>query len=775
MQSRRVRMEISSGQAVKRAGPKGRSEQEGGLGSPDRAVRLGEVAKEGRQPAHHCTGPRKGLSEYKRNFKWKTPEFCSPSQQQKSLWAGLRSDQFGITREPNFISKRRVPYRNPQIAKSFEWTADCDLNDPLETEALRTAELHTDHNNNDVNLEKIDVPEGPRLPPKVRSHSVDSRGEIALAFAENNMKRSPSAAPPNQNEAFLSSKKELEEMGNGLHRVLQRKAGMNISRLNTFPRNSEYQSQFVWKSPHERSPILAAEQVICNTGKSIPPFKSPAITSETAYEGNFKGSPPVKSPQERGGSEEKEFLSKREEPFQKPAEDAAKQGKSEQKHPKQKNKQHISPKPLSLHTSRGKMNTEYRSKFLSPAQYLYKDGVWSRIRSKIPNQVRELRERAKAYRQRVEGTHFSRDHLNQILSDNNSLWDVSSNSSSEEGISNNIRALDLAGVSEKDTAPSLKMLQQSDSREQPQQDSTEKKDMSDALTVPVKRRLVWGEQEGTEERENWQSTEEKENQDEQAAVVAQQLEENTKDANEDKKIEGENALGLNSSAAVSDSSSVSSRTGGRLPTPKLRALGGAQRTHHDLTTPAVGGAVLVSPPKFKSPSSQQRTRALGTDPSSAKQGAREASKRRSFRPDVEVEDVSLLTSPPAGLGTLDPLPLRQDERLPNSVSDEQVTLASADRERSSTPPVLKSAKSCSMPGWSPSCRIQGTLKDPEFQHNGNVGNPKMRSFQLPLPERNYNDEDDRLSQISARSAASSSLASQILERAQKRKDFWGKT
>ncbi|XP_074759002.1 nuclear protein MDM1 isoform X4 [Athene noctua] len=733
-------MEISSGHAVKKAAPKERSEQEGGLGSPDRAMQLGEVAKAGRQPARRCTGPRKGLSEYKRNFKWKTPEFCSPSQQQKPLWAGLRSDQFGITREPKFISKRRVPYRNPQIAKSFEWTADCDLNDPLETEALRTAELHTDHNNNNVNLEKIEVPEGPRLPPKLRSHSVDSRGEIALALAENNMKRSPSAAPPNQNEAFLSSKKELEKMGNGLHRVLQRKADMNISRLNTFPRNSEYQSQFVWKSPHERSPILAAEQ------------------------------------------------SKREELFQKPAEDAAKQGKSEQKHPKQKNKQHISPKPLSLHTSHGKMNTEYRSKFLSPAQYFYKDGVWSRIRSKVPHQasqntvnsmwymeVRELRERAKAYRQRVEGTHFSRDHLNQILSDNNSLWDVSSNSSSEEGISNNIRALDLAGVSEKDIAPSPKMLQQLDSREQPQQDSTEKNDMSDALTVPVKRRLVWGEQEGTEGGENWQSTEEKENQDEQAAVMAQQLKENNKDASEDKKIEGENALGLNSSAAVSDSSSVSSMTGGRLPTPKLRELGGAQRTHHDLTTPAVGGAVLVSPPKFKSSSSQQRTRALGTDPSSAKQGAREASKRRSFQPDVEVEAVSLLTSPPAGLGTLDPLPLRQDERPPNSVSDEQVPLGPASQEHSSTPPVLKSAKSCSMPGWSPSRRIQGTLKDPEFQHNGNVGNPKMRSFQLPLPERNYNDEDDRLSQISARSAASSSLASQILERAQKRKDFWGKT
>ncbi|XP_074428779.1 nuclear protein MDM1 isoform X3 [Larus michahellis] len=761
-------MEICSGKAVKKASPQGRSEQEGGLGAPDCAARSGEVAKEDRLLARHHTGSRKGLSEYKRNFRWKPPEFCSPSQQQKSLWAGLRSDQFGITREPKFISKRRVPYHNPQISKSFEWTADCDLNDPLETEALRTAELHTDHNNNDVNQEKIETLEGPRLPPKVQSHSVDCRGETALA--ENNMKRSPSAAPPNQNEAFSSPKKELEKMDKGLHRVLQRKAGMNISHLNTFPRNSEYQSQFVWKSPHEKSPILAAEQVICNTNKSIPLFKSPAITAETAHERNFRESPPVKDLQDRRGSEEKEFpvceQSKREEPFQKPEEDAAKQGKSEQKHPKQKNKQHISPKSLSLHTSRGKMNTEYRSKFLSPAQYFYKDGAWSRIRSKVPNQasqntlnsmwymeVRELRERAKAYRQRVEGTHFSRYHLNQILSDNNSLWDVSSSSSSEEGISNNIRALDLAGVSEKETAPSPKMLQQPDSIEQPQKDRTEKKDMSDALTVPVKRRLVWGEQEGTEERENRQSTEEEKNQDEQAAVVAQQLEKNNKDANEDKKIEG---------------------TGGRLPTPKLRALGGAQRTHHDLTTPAVGGAVLVSPPKFKSSSSQQRTRGLGTDPSSAKQGGREASKRRSLQPDVEMEAVSHLTSPPAGLGTLDPLPLRQDQWPPNSVSEEQVPLASAHQERSATPPLVKSAKNFSMPWWSPSRRIQGTLKDPEFQHNGNVGNPKLRSFQLPLQERNYNDEDDRLSQISARSAASSSLASQILERAQKRKDFWGK-
>ncbi|NXD07677.1 MDM1 protein, partial [Nothocercus nigrocapillus] len=166
----------------------------------------------------------------------------------------------GISREPKFISKRRVPYHNPQISKSFEWTADCDLNDPLETEALQTAELQRDNNNSEMNQEKIETPEGPRLPPKVQSNPADSGAETALALPENNMKRSPSAAPPNQNEASVSPKKELEKVENGLHRVLQRKAGMNISPLNTFPRNSEYQSQFVWKSPHEKSPILAAEQ-----------------------------------------------------------------------------------------------------------------------------------------------------------------------------------------------------------------------------------------------------------------------------------------------------------------------------------------------------------------------------------------------------------------------------------------------------------------------------------------------------------------------------------
>ncbi|XP_019398800.1 PREDICTED: nuclear protein MDM1 isoform X2 [Crocodylus porosus] len=752
----------------------------------------------------------KGLSEYKRNFKWKKSglqESCRPSQEQTSSWAGLRSDQLGIIREPNFISKRKVPYYNPQISKSFEWRGDNNLNALPEAEVPGPTELHADHNNNDINQDKVETPDAPRLPKTVRSHSADSRVESAIALAGNTKKKSPPATPVRHNSASVSPKKHLDKVEDGFHRVLQKKAGMNIFPLTSFPRSSEYQSQFIWKTPQELSPILAAERVIHNASKSIPTFKSPVVTPETEYERSFKVSVPPKEQKVRNDLEEEEKLpiceqinlspdgkNTRKEMFLKSTEDSSKQGKSEteQKQPKQKNKQHVTQKPFSFYTSLRKMNTEYRSKFLSPAQYVYKDGAWSRIRHNVPNQgfqntlnsvwymeVKELREKAKSYRQQVHGTHFSRYHLNQILSDNNSLWDVSSNSSSEETISNNIKALDLAGVLEKQRSPNPAILQQPESAKYTQQKNTEKLGMSDASTVPVRRRLVWGEQEKKEQMENQLPAvkEEEGKEKKQETAGAQKLEENDQEVNVENKIEEENASLLNSSADASELSSVSSKKGGRLPTPKLKELGGGQRTHHDLTTPAVGGAVLVSPPKVTSPSPQQRKKeVLETDASAYKQVIREASKRKSSRHEGEVEAVSQLTSPAAGLKTLDPLPLRKDFWPATKASDERASPAPAHAECSITSPVLKSVKEHTSSYWGPSRRIQGTLRDPEFQHNGNVASPKMKRFQLPLQERNYEDEDDRLSQISARSAASSSLASQVLERAQKRKEnFWGKT
>lgn len=59
IQSKPVRMVISRGKAVRKATPEGRSEQGGGLGSPDREARSGEVAKADRQLTRHRRGSRR--------------------------------------------------------------------------------------------------------------------------------------------------------------------------------------------------------------------------------------------------------------------------------------------------------------------------------------------------------------------------------------------------------------------------------------------------------------------------------------------------------------------------------------------------------------------------------------------------------------------------------------------------------------------------------------------------------------------------------------------
>ncbi|XP_054845424.1 nuclear protein MDM1 isoform X2 [Eublepharis macularius] len=715
----------------------------------------------------------KGVSEYRRNFKWRKADqsiLCSPVHEQKCRWAGLRSDQLGIAREPNFISKRRVPYYSTQISKSFEWDRDNDYRagKSSECEVPPPLELHTNHSKDDINKDDIKTPDAPRLPEKMDPSSAGSRPDPTDVLSEN--KKLPAKPSVNENGMLAPTEKASEKTG--LNRVLQRKAGMNILRSSSFPRSSEYQRQFVWKTPPKISPVLAADQFLHRTSNAIPPYKISANIPETEYERRFKASPPMKELRETcsekkecpiyntvelsaGEKKEKKSLSKT--PEDPPKED---QSETEQKQQhKQRNK------PPCLHRSFRKMNTEYRSKFLSPAQYIYKDGAWLRIRRNVFGQVKELREKAESYRQRIQGTHFSRDHLNQILSDNNRLWDLSSDSSSEEAISNNVRALDLAGVSEKKISTGPKTSPQPELSEQFTKSNTEKLGLSDAATVPVKRRLVWGEPGSAEKLDNppLEEGEEKENKQE-----SEDFEKGSdKDGNTNNQQEGNVSL-VSSSGDRSDSS-VSSRKGGRLSTPQLRILGGAQRTHHDLTTPATGGAVLVSPPKVKPLSSVQMK-----EGSSEKQVSRDDTTRKFNRDEVEATILS--PSSAAGLKTQDLLPLRKDQLLGLDLSGIRTPPTTMHSEHAPIVPALKPAKDSASSYWSPSCRIQGTLRDPEFQHNGNVASPKKSWLQLPLQERNYNDEDDdRLSQLSARSAASSSLASQVLERAQRRKEnFWGK-
>uniref|UniRef100_A0A8C9P5U0 Nuclear protein MDM1 n=1 Tax=Spermophilus dauricus TaxID=99837 RepID=A0A8C9P5U0_SPEDA len=668
----------------------------------------------------------KGLSEYQRNFLWKKSyltDSYNASVARRYPWAGLRSDQLGITKEPSFISKRRVPYHDTQVSKSLEWNGAISKNDVIVSPEPKVPEIpkSQEMKQNNVNQEKILSLEGSRVPKRTRSHSADSRSEGASCAVEKNEDVITNHVPVNENVELEHSTKLLSK---------------NVD-----------------------------DGVFHNKAQFVPQFKGNSIVHETEYKRNFKGLSPVKEPKLRNDLKENENLEtvspekKTDDLLKLEAEMASKDSNQ----PKKK----LAPW---RHQRLGKVNSEYKAKFLSPAQYLYKGGAWTCVKENVPDQgslnamwyaeVKELREKAEFYRKRIQGTHFSRDHLNQILSDKNCCWDVSSTTSSEGTISNNIKALDLAGVptSHKtlQKCPGTKPEEKRDIlEEQPQKNTTEEIGMSDAPTMPVRRRLAWDAENTSEDIEKQpigeKEQEEERGRDKQVYMGEPEKMEVHEASKADKIKEG-------------SGSSVCSGNGGRLPTPKLRELGGIQRTHHDLTTPAVGGAVLVSPSKVKSLVPEQRRKMSSQDcletlkNDFTKKGSRA---------------LSLLTSPAAGIKTIDPLPLREDSEtnLPK-FAETALQVSKTPEYPTNTPRQLPSPMG--VPSyWHPACRIQGSLRDPEFQHN--VGKARMNDFQLPQHEGFHDEDEDRLSEISARSAASSLRAFQTLARAQKRKEnFWGK-
>ncbi|XP_074082188.1 nuclear protein MDM1-like isoform X7 [Macrotis lagotis] len=593
----------------------------------------------------------RGLSEYQRNFLWKKSHLSDLSnslESQKHPWSGLRSDQIGITKEPSFISKKRVPYYDPQISKYLEWKSEDASENELvvlpEPEVPKGTELQE---KDGLNEGRILTREAPRVLKRVCSHSADSQVEVIDPVDDDKEEISDPTPMKENTETQKPTQGLSENVHDQLDRILRRKVGLPVAPTYHSLRNSEYQRQFVWKTPKENSPILAA------------------------------------------------------------------------------------------------------------------------------NQVKELREKAESYRKRILGTHFSRDHLNQILSDNNCVWDVSSVSSSEGTISNNIRALDLAGI-----PTGHKTLQSHDSPKKAegpslttrcQKDSTEKLGVLNAPTFPVRRKLAWGEGSAGDQIHNCERRmEEEKNEKNKSDFVeeAKEIEEKDSDAKRDRIQEGETASLPSASADLSDSSSVSSGKGGRLPTPKLKELGGAPRTHHDLTTPTIGGAVLVSPSKVKSSFPEHREKKPSPD------FLGETSKSNSNR--KELGPRPLLTPLAAGLKTMDPLPLRDEIEVSIS-KPEVVPTGQKLPEHSIKVPVLGPRPLGAPSYWNPSCRIQGALRNAEFQHNGNLESPRTGHYHLPYQEINNDEDDDRMSQISARSAASSLMASQTLARAQKRKEsFWGK-
>ncbi|XP_073802258.1 nuclear protein MDM1 isoform X18 [Danio rerio] len=593
--------------------------------------------------------------------------------------AGLRSDQSGITQEPQFISKRRVPFYPSQVSSSFRWEG------------------------RDHSQQQLEKSRSPAVSPVLRATSAERQINHALRM-----------------KAGLRS----EHQRNGL--------------------NSEYQRQFMWKTPVAESPLLAAHQMLYSNNRAIPPFKTNPVIMESEYKRSFKGSPLPRPPRLRRDVEQyevPEFLTesktpekskrkkkKKERPHSRkssPEQEVAYLQQQEVKSPH--NLKDPSPKVM----RKGK--TEYRSNFHSPLQYSYKDGAWLKIKSAKEegcdgfhewyHEVKELRERAEAYKKRAWGTHFSRQHLNQILSDQNWMWEPSSGTSSSSieseacrSTSHIIEALDLAraGSVRESSSPG-----HSASVVVSRRSSSGEVGLPEEPTLPVQRKLAWDEEEQLGEREE---------------IVQDRLtdkEGKTRNENGMERNERLNSLESESLSSAEEGSEASVN-GGRLPTPKLKTMQTVQRTHHDRTTPSIDFNLHYI-----------AKAANGSLPRS---------------------------SPVAGLTTVDVLPMREDVW-----SDEEVT-----DYRSLKPPKpsrkQQSSQRHKANAAPPANRIQGTMRNAEFQHNGNLGIFRPELFVLPQSDSALSDNDDKMSQISSRSAASCSMASEVLGRAQRRKqEFWGKS
>ncbi|XP_078454717.1 nuclear protein MDM1 isoform X2 [Lampetra planeri] len=702
----------------------------GADGTPGRIKR--PTARPGATDPPRCHGPaqvprtRPGATDTPRCHGHAQEGMKGTNMTKKVAWAGLRSDELGISREPGFISKRRVPYYVPRVGESLQWNAeshdlsgrdlsgrdlsgrDANNRDMKFTVASSARPVSKAERKSAVSVPLITSPKGQRvkrtedkaaadITPAAESLSNTATRATHERPAEKSLTAMVPAAqtslvilsppPPKQAPSapdFQAARAVEANVSEGVKHVLKRKAGMNVAPKRSFQRSSEYQHRYGGRTYTKMAPVLLAEQLKKTKADALISKRRPLLETRPRP----KDEPPAEVAQQRDAVRIR------------------------------------------------KLKSEYMENFRAPCHYKFGDGGWVGIRSQHSAlkgaeqsrssgwlaEVRDLREKAELYKRRLLGTHFSRDHLNQILSEQNERWDQQSTSSvAAEDFSSAVEALDLARVRDKQRAWARRPREKGGGVAGTAQErqvgngradnfkggAADEADGAACVATeafgkpPADSAAIWGENASGDAASAAPTATFAETRE----LVADGTRPHTAEE------EADDAHERWSTASVG--SEASGDGGGRFPTPRLTALGGAQRTHHDLTTPAVGGALLVSPPK-EGLGSQRRETPLGKpfSPHKYRDGASAApprSKSAARAPDL---------LPCAGTRTFDPLPLRE-EPWPSSPARE---------------PLLHSAPARLLPG-----------------------------------------AEERIALLSARSEASSSAASELLERAvQRRRDAWTK-
>lgn len=263
--------------------------------------------------------------------------------------------------------------------------------------------------------------------------------------------------------------------------ALKYKTGVSVPR----PRRhkfSEYQKSFSWKDGAKASPVLAAEQaVIASESKNkvvynsnpalVPPQKTFVKDSEYAAQFKQYNAMPV-------SSDDLKAIPRAEKPRSKVKRSKSTGALRVDKRPAAGSGPLITPDnkrqtieselqgepqeaPSSPPIQQGKLKrprSEYSSNFRSPTKFQY-DGAWhgadpphlqptrsGPVEDSAPAlsnwfaEVIELRRKAAEYKKRAQGTHFSREHLVQLIAQQNQAWD---NLSTARSGSSTLSALSL--------------------------------------------------------------------------------------------------------------------------------------------------------------------------------------------------------------------------------------------------------------------------------------------------------------------------------------------
>ncbi|XP_072310926.1 nuclear protein MDM1 isoform X2 [Eucyclogobius newberryi] len=601
-------------------------------------------------------------TEYQRSYRSR-----SASPLRAAAFAGLRSVHMGISREPCLQRRKKFNFNHPPRSGASPHTT---LN-----ESVSVAQTF----------------KAPVAPPPAESEGPPGPPQPSGQPSETNM---DSEKPETSEQCAMKSQQHSSDspalvnpQESSTNHALHRKAGLKVTGQRSGLHKTEYNRQFTLKmAPAAPSPTLAAhQQALYSSHSTVPPFKKHPVSMETEYQRSFQGLAPPTSPRLRRNQEREQTALfhthvrknknvtknsprlKRELP-----------GPETRVHRQQSSPKESPPDPVLSHVKTHRVLTEYESRFRCPSRQIPEE---TEATTSHTSKIKELREQALSYRRRAWGTNFSRDHLSQLLSEHNELWEPTETTESTSGGPLSTR-LDLCQVSSGGLSSGRSScLEALDLPRSTHRDSAV--DVKDEVINQTNKTNVTP-----------QST--------HSLVVEDVLQEQDNSDGEDE---------------------------GRLPTPEVKMFP-IQRTHLDLTTPATGGAILVGKMKC-------------TD--------------------------EVIQRPGTANSNAAHIKINPREAWAAAETTQHHKPAPKTATPRNTPPLP-----AALPPTLPLHCIQGTLRNANFQHNGELG--------LRVNERKCatascgSDEDDRLSVMSWRSAASCSMASAVLERAQKRREhFWGKS